>query len=286
MLRNASHLNFALQPDIHLSESETNANLNIYLQLGINAENQMSGEDVNTIPCWKIENLDLNSNEWQTMTIFLDDIDRAKLAAHTDARLIVTGNIESGTIYFGPYEPVQLNLKTYHDESILVSSTVIADSPKDFTDVITWHIPAGTDISTLENSSISSVTYFSQIDFSTYGNLEFDFGVDGYNLENYLSSEDSYGFKMVLEASNYPMNSHISDNHGILLEIKDLSPYFSSYPVTHKLTINLKENKVFIDQLELKKDDYFLIINNNAKPDRMTITVNTIQNSNIYTLYP
>lgn len=282
LLRNASQLNFALQPDISPSKIMNTSDLKVYLQLGIDAENQNSGEDIYTIPCWEIENLDILNNEWQTMTIFLDDTDRAKLASHTDARLIITGNVESGTIYFGPYEPVQINLQTYHDDSLIVSSSVITSGPNDCTNLISWHIPAGTDFSTLENPFITSVTYFKQIDFSSYRNLEFEFGVDGYNCEKIISKEDNCGLKMVLESSAYSSNSFATENYGIILEIKDLSPYFSPYPYIHKIGINLKENKVFIDEVELSKEDYSLTINDEVNPDKMTLSINTVQNNNIY----
>lgn len=282
LLRNASQFNFAVQPDISISKTDENSQLKIYLQLGIDAENADSGEDRYNIPCWEIDDLDITKNEWQTLSIHLDDKARAKLTAHTDLRLIVTGSVESGTIYIGPYEPVQKSIQTYQDDSILVTSSTIPNTSKDSTDMITWHLPAGSDISSMDDLSIKSHYYFKQIDFSSYNNIEFEFGIEGFNSEKYSEQNNQWGFQISLEKSEEGFISLSADNTALFIGIKDLSDYFSPFPETHKLKVNLNENKIFLDDYELPQENYTLAINDKIKPDKMILNINTVQGTNLF----
>jgi DNA polymerase-4 len=121
-LNNTSTLAGAKSFSIALKQSGIlSSDTQIYLQLGVNCDTDSSSEDSGLVPTWKIsaDSLTgagdgviapfiLNQDGWQTVSVLIDESDRAKLSVYDDARIIITGTSKaSGIIFAGPYESVQ-----------------------------------------------------------------------------------------------------------------------------------------------------------------------------------
>ena len=90
----------------------------LYLQLGVNADENLSFEDKNQIPTWKIGSSEgqcdpdvkiafnkEKKGEWQTVTVKISDEEKSLLATDCGGRLILTSKSKkAGRIFAGPYE--------------------------------------------------------------------------------------------------------------------------------------------------------------------------------------
>lgn len=287
LLKNSSKLNIALKPDF--TDSNPSDAYEVYLQLGVKASQDFYGENSTNIPVWKIQGLNLNSNTWQTISISLDDKDRARLVSDYDARLIVlpSSSYDSslhsgkGKIWFGPYEPVLKSLNTFEDDKILVTSSSSYISNGNYSSVFSWNIPSTTDVSSLEDTKITAVSYFDSADFSSYEWINLKFAINGEEPVSAPAVLENYpGFTLILDdkASDYQSNGNIA----LKLEINDITSFFDSNLAYHTLKINNKTKKVYLDDSELSSGSYELYINSKVLPGREKIILNTIQGTSIY----
>lgn len=283
LLKNSSQLNLAIQPQLELND---NTAYEVYLQLGINASPDFEGEDSFNISTWLLKDLDLTDNQWQTLSIYLDDKDRAKLTSNYDARIIVKPgknfSLETetgkGTIYIGPYEPVIQTLQPAFSEDLIVTTSSVAYDATDYSSVINWIIPSTTDIEQLDNTNISASTWFTAADFSQYNNISLDFALSG-NVQDY---DYSYSNDSTVNTSA-PLTLILDDgtSTAVKAELYDTVNLFTSETIYHNLKLNLKENKVYIDQQELSPASYSLYINKSIIPVRQTVIINTLQSNKI-----
>lgn len=287
LLKKSSQLNLALQADI--SDTAASGSYDIYLQLGINASSEFYGEDSDNIPCWQLEDFDLTSGEWQTLSVTLDDTDKARLISEYDARLIVvpsssySDNMANGigTIYVGPYEPVLESINIYNDEELIVTTSSIYNSSNNYSSLVNWNLPSSSDITSLTDSTITAISYFDSADFSSYQNIKFTFAINASNSEDSSSlTLDDAGFTLILDksASDYDQDGDIA----LKLEIQDISSAFSDTYSYHTLSINRLNRKIYIDDLEISSSNYSLYINPQILPSRQKLIINTIQGSNLY----
>lgn len=143
---------FSLSLKLPQSLPEEFADFDIYLQLGIDANEDASYENVQAIPTWKIskkydyeENSSqvLNSfllcsepkNQWQTVTISLSELDLSRLQNYQDARIIIVQNNRQEihpllTLFVGPYEIADTEF------AITSEAHIIASAPQKRTETI------------------------------------------------------------------------------------------------------------------------------------------------------
>lgn len=99
---------------------EQGANVEVFLQLGVNTDENFAAEDTESVPTWLIsaqsssdvlKPLDLSESDWQNVTVRLCDEDKAHLGVYTGARIIIlsadTTGAPSGKISAGVFEIAQ-----------------------------------------------------------------------------------------------------------------------------------------------------------------------------------
>ena len=318
LLKNSSQLNFALKYDGKSDGSEdgtatddgdtgdgslTSATddkekYQIYLQLGVNASSDFYGEDFQNIPTWKIENFDFSKSDWQTLSIYLDDKDRARLVSAYDARLIITANEitdtdDKGCLYFGPYEPITKSLNVFYDDNYTVTTTSIYNGDENYSAVLNWNIPSTSQIENIQDTKITGLSYFDAADFSSYQAINLKFAINASPLEtspdlteSLISnlaashSDDNYAFTLILDdaASDYQEDGNIA----LKIQIKNISDFYDDNLTYHTLGINLKEKTASIDQNPLENQNYTIYINPEILPTRQKIVINTLQEEIFY----
>lgn len=281
LLKRSHKLNIALKP-VFISPLDLN-DYDIYLQLGINASKDYYGEYSDSLPEYKIN---LTSNEqWQTIQIDLTDYDRSKLISSHDARLIVIPKNNSltnpkGTIYIGPYEPVEQSIFYTSDSNINVHSTSYAYEKDNYSSVINWNIPSTTEISDITETNITTVSNFTASDFTNYGTIDFDFYINSDNPYSSPYTSEAPEFTLILDSD--AKNNNSDGNIALKLTVSSFKNYYNSTFNYHRLSIDLDSNTVFIDNHELNKSSYTLYINKNFIPTRQKIIINTVSESTLY----
>jgi len=135
---------FSLSLKIPQNLPEEFAHFDIYLQLGVDANEDVTYENSQAIPTWKIskkydyeENdsqvvnsvvlCDEQKNPWQTVTVSLSNIDLARLQNYQDARIIIVQNKQQEvnpllTLFVGPYEIANTEFAITSEAEIIASA--------------------------------------------------------------------------------------------------------------------------------------------------------------------
>lgn len=195
VLSAVSKFNFAIKnpfPD--------NNEFDLYLQLGVSNNEDMTGEDGEKIPTWKISSpsspdvtspFKTGQPGWQIVTVVLSDSDRAFLSNTADysARLIVVPKNNtvsqgktSGGLFAGPYEFNISSFITNEVSNISLSShqstdySLISSKIKDFNPdsenkVQNFNFRFNSN----SESKVSVSKYFSPVDLKSYKKLNFYF---------------------------------------------------------------------------------------------------------------
>lgn len=251
--KNLASFEFLMKTDI---PSESFSKYEFYLQLGVNASDNFTGEESKLIPTWKL-NLE-NTTQWQKLSINLTDVERNYIQSGNDARILVlpkSGEIitEKGTLYFGPYNAcIQNIILSYPQEATVITNTDHYNS-NDYSTVINWHTDSSINISLLNDSNIYAKNYFPVSDYSNYNFISFSF-----------KSSDISNFKYCLKNN---------DSSSIILEFLDLSDIGTSLSVYHTVKINTNTCEVYIDDKLLSQDKYYLQINKNISPTYQEIII-------------
>lgn len=298
-ISSASELEINLTPDFSPANAES---YEVYLQLGVKAESEFTGEDSEGISTWKltgtdektVKGIDLTSKTQQSVVIKLYDEDRAKLSSNHDARLIVvqtdtakaTGD-NKGKIYFGKYKPVLQSIYAKADENILLQTTSSRTSSpssdelvknENFSSQINWKILDTSKISA-DKSQITALSYFEPADFSNYSKINFDFAYQKSSAEATTLTGKEEAFYLILDTS---ANSAEKDGKtGVRLSIQNINEYISDTLSWNSLCINLIDKTVSINGTELSSDNYELEINSKNIPSRMKIVFDTISDGNL-----
>lgn len=283
LLKNSSALEIALQSAI---PPDSTNDYEVYLQLGISATEDFSGEYSDSIPTWKLTGFDdkkvlvpfdTTSSQWQTVIISLSDSDRARLSSDCDARLVIvykpsetnTVNSHSGTVYFGPYEPHSQSLFITENSAIKANTYTVSamETPgakklkmsQCFATKLSWNIE--NEEKAKQDSVIFASTYFSAADFSNYKylNLDFDTSLCG-QIDLSLSSND-----------NEAVHISIADLSKCIIPLENTL----STPAYHTLTVNITEKTLSIDGVELDPSLYDLKISTLVIPNKFTIQIDT-----------
>lgn len=293
-LCNSSELELALKADTAFE------NVDIYLQLGVKAEKDFSGETSSFIPTWKLTDgedlktlsgFDTSDTSWQIIKIQLDENDRARLVSSKDLRLIVVSKDETsttkGTIWTGPYEPVTNGIYVLHNDSILVNSSGVlineSSAAKKYfkTDLAGNQIVWNNIDSSLsqEDLLLTTATYFDYCNFASYEEINFDFGISATTTPSAFTPET--GLSIILDSGA----ESLDENGQIALELNVSSKVISNLilqeKLWHNLKIELKTKKVYLDDKLLPASDYELKINTKTQPSRQKIVLNTASDSSL-----
>ena len=298
LLMNSSSLVVALKPDFKTSIPLTSQNLNsyfdIYLVAGIKAGETADSIEIENYPHWKLnstDRLDISKNSWQMITLPLTEWDRSRLTAENDIRLIIKkaennslsgltptqSNGISGTLYFGPYEPVLKTSGLQYPENYTVTTRAEPYGAEKYAEHLKWKKDSSSAYSAADNENIISTQYFTPADLSSYKSLSWDF-----------STSSSVPFVLILDSVNstsLATFSNLSSDIALQLEIRSLPENITSIPsvLLHNLRVDLEQKEVFIDGIKLSPYNYSLYINDKVIPSRQKLILKISENSELYT---
>lgn len=273
LIMNSDTLEVAVKPDFKINAFtpaegiNLNSHLDVILVCGIKAGETPQLENLDEYPHWKlngVSNFDLTKNNWQTIILKIEDSDRSRLADGHDARLIIKKSDNassaidglSGTVYFGPYEPVLKAIITTAPESYNVTTRTEQYGTDVYAARLHWSSEGAEINGDEETQSIRAVKYFSPADFSSYKGISLDFALN-----------KAVPFTLILD-------NELPAATALKLEIKDsqiLQTMANGF--FHTLKVDLKSNQVYIDNLALPASTYALYINNKVIPSRQKILV-------------
>lgn len=330
-LSNSSKFSLAVkltQEFISLANAADNIT-KIYLQLGVNSESDFNFENKGNIPTWKIFDTSFISNEnykdvesfliadstnWQTITVLLNDTDRANFSEYYNARIIITtdkkpenATLQTGSIYVGPYEHVLQGIFTANDTGIQINTEQYFQNNQDankfnkddnYSENIFWEIKNFNSTLRINDPNIIAYKFFEDLDLSSYKNLNiyFSYEVGGESIETNLLpniSDTETGLTLTLDSDSKDAYSNGKKAIEVKIpaeELKRIIKYneFVKGPAQtiHKLEINRITNEIFIDGIKINNANLF--VNTNIIPNRLKIKFNTsvkTQNDDTKKLY-
>lgn len=288
LLCNSNKFEFAIKNE----SAEELSNYKVFVQLGIIKENSVSVFE-ESIPTWDItDQIDFSipmQNKWQIISINIKPEDQALLISQHDARIIIFKEnslaATKGKISFGPYEYYKNGVTTIANEKLNTTSTLTYTpftnaakkyfSSDFYSDTVFWNIKDTDIIDNTKDALITSYSYFQPAFFSDYEIINFDFSFIAESSRlNVFSNTSEPGLTFILDDST-------SERQALNLKISQDYLSLISNNNFHTLTINTKENKVYIDNEELNSTDYELSINKSIAPSRQIVQLNTIHDSSI-----
>lgn len=256
----AAQLASASQFSIALKDIGSNR-YDVYLQLGVPDEDSSAFESKAAVPTWKIGGLtdtDISpgveqafipaqiseQGGWQTVTVNLTDADRARLAEHHAARLIIVNSGAAlpiqGELLAGPYEITTqgFSVKTTNAEAA-VRQTRDNSLPDDIrkrfnpdsdnaVQQISWTMQSGAE------SKITLQQYIAEVDISPYRMLHMYVRLAGEN----LSSSPAFSFSL---------DRHTAD----IVSVDVAAGQLALHGGWQLVSVNLDTQKVYIDGAEL-----------------------------------
>ncbi len=270
----------------------------IYLQLGVNGSEDFTPETEKAyrIPTWKISedgaggvktyfNKDLTG--WQTVTVVLEDTDRARLSQYNNARIILLNkNKETGreTVWFGPYEIASQGIFTSQSEVFTVTKnqTIAVNSGasrfnkgKNYAQEVSW---TSTEMSAPADTKVTMAKYFKEADASDYREISLFFKYDFYgnSLENAQDdnpTDEDAGLTFLLDTDAESITAEGKKAMKVLISKSALAPYKGGS--WHLLTIDRFSKSVNIDGAAIDPSKYSLYINTSVVPNRTKIVFNT-----------
>ncbi len=286
-LSSASSFSVALKSSRILSDKE-----DVYLQLGVSADEEFDAEAKGSIPTWKISSsnaadvtkaFDKNSLGWQTIKVELKDSDRAKCVQNKNARIIVVNSdgsaSGSGEIFFGPYEIAVQGVYTIQSSEIDVSTIQSRRSnpaasrfneSANYAQEISWRSSAA---AVPDNSKITVYKYFDEADHADYNEINMFFSFENNGSDSKAAADSDWGMIFLLDtdAPDALSNGKVSVCASISKEA--LAPFGDGK--FKLLTIDKSRRKVMINGNALSAQDCSLQINSSVIPNRMKIVFNT-----------
>lgn len=306
----------------NLSDSKTK----IYLQLGVDSSSDFNFENKGNIPTWKIfdSSYDTNSNyidienplsaentQWQTVTVLLNDLDRANFTENYNARIIITTSktpeefYQNGTIFIGPYEHIKQGIFTAQEKIFKINTEqqkqLNVDTKKfnkdtNYSENISWKINNFDSNTIINDPNIISYKYFENIDLSSYKtiNLYFAYNVSGKSKEpTTMITTNDIGITLTLDDNSKDAYTDGKKALEVKIPIDELKQFIEYNEIIvgqtqnlHKLEINRITKEIFIDGIKLKNTH--AIFNSKINPNRLKIKFNSIvktQNSDESLIY-
>lgn len=170
LLASASSFSIALK-----SDSLSLSSCKIYLQLGVEADEDLSAEDSDFIPTWRIDTgslygtdvrqgFDCSRQGWQIVTVVISDKDKQLLSTSYNGRIIITStSAQAGRILAGPYEASGLGFSISAENGSNVYASQICVSGSNYCQFFDFQNTS------LENFMLTR--YFEEMNFEDYENL-------------------------------------------------------------------------------------------------------------------
>ncbi|MCR4954373.1 MAG: DNA polymerase IV [Treponema sp.] len=293
---------------IALKNTTPNDFTDLYLQLGINADESFSSEIDESIPTWKISDSDASyvidyfdkqKTGWQTVKIQLTDSQRAHLLNEYDLRLIVTkqkntdfsdsASSNKGCILIGPYEPTvepcfifadnNLNVQTRTEQTSSPSANEL-EIKKNYSTQISWN-SFGTNFSN-ENFSqdeykITAIQNFEPSSFASYKTVNLDFMITELDSISYSNSDGDFSNN---ETSSSASTSTSASNESLIFILdSDSESVYQNGTKALEVCINSTALNSFINQNEI-----WNVLSVNIQKN--TVSINgTELNQSDYTLF-
>jgi len=287
----------------------------VYLQLGVDADDDLSGEVRNKIPTWKIsdsssadiqkafypDGTGADSNGWQEVSVLIDDYDRARFSKYHDMRLILvkspaysSSGGDSPYLLAGPYEINVQSIFTSQDTALSVTTKQTADSSvpdnsrfnssTNYASIITWKNTADTQPVTDDTLSITAARYFDEVDIAPYETVNMYFSYYGKSTYSGSTTQTSdEAMTMILDTDAESIDSSGSTAVKAVIRQAELASLISSSSRSyHLLSADLIEGTISIDGSELPSASYTLYVNTTVVPSRLKIVFGTAVNGTVY----
>lgn len=291
---NGTTFSIALKPEWKNQAPENLSDYNVFLQLGINAEDETKSKTLE-LPYWKLtdnsqisENLDLSNNQWQIISVNLSEEDRVKLSGYHDARIIAVKKIKEDVSDFnpvfsltaGPYECSGTEVKLSSSENLMVYSEIKMDNTTPLRKDLGISENFITHIYWKENSVQSNVPYvsfydyFTETDFTKYKKIQFCFKKE--KLE--LKGTDAFINFVISGQNSEAVNLYISK--AIIEGLSDDWHIISA-------DLHTKSEKcIYIDgtKIQYSKDsnEFLLNVNENSLPNKISVIINGYESGHFY----
>ncbi|MCQ2589348.1 MAG: DNA polymerase IV [Treponema sp.] len=285
-LSNINELELAVKKE----STEDLSGYKVFLQLGVPYNNTNQNLEEN-YPVWELSQLDLSeaqNNQWQILVLPVTPIQQALLTNEKNGRIIIykgSSSQTSGKISIGPYELKKDGIVVKSSDKIQVSSTFVQanNSPayekyfssKSYNDLITWNTDetAFTD----NESLITADSYFHAAQFSDYSRINFDFAFSSFS-EPSSSVSDSTGLTFILDNSGTKQTAiKIELSNMVLKNYIALTNALENKTEYHTLTVDVKENLLYIDNTLIPESEYSLYINSLIAPNHQQLIININQ---------
>ncbi|MGL4987273.1 MAG: hypothetical protein ACRC5H_09095, partial [Treponemataceae bacterium] len=283
-LQSAQRFDLAFKAEDGFSEND----FSIYLQIGVDADEDTKYENAIAIPTWKLENYNRNETGWQTLSIELSDADRSRFYTHSDMRIIVTQNSKGrGKFLIGPYEIVGTMYNVHADNgtaTFIENRRKMADTPH-------LNLPSFVDddyITTLSASwkavstnDISFSRFIPEIPLKSYTNLHFFMYLPDYISEFNAPQTINHDFTLI-------MRRQTENGQEEALRFIISKALLAALALKKKwaaVVINLKEKTLSIDGETISSVDSNLYIDTDISPTQIIFKITPQDSSNIGKIY-
>ena len=275
-----------------------NTDYDVYLQLGVQADNDIDYEESQYIPTWKISDeieqdiinsFDKTKEGWQIVKIKIQENDLIRFTQNQNARIIIyekntsTENTK-GTISIGPYEiitqsffikenpDIEILSKQKKDNSIKKYDTYVIDD--NYVEEFSWKTLNET--LSEENQYISAYKYFEEVNIDSYKTLNFYFKYVPNKNETKETESNNYPFIKILLDRNYDTISH-----GKTLELEIYDNQILNNSSWNKISIDLINSQLYINDCKIA-NNYKLHINKTILPTRFLISTSVKNQELLY----
>ncbi|QTQ16386.1 DNA polymerase IV [Treponema parvum] len=287
-------------------------NYDVYLQLGVSADDDFTVEDSGSVPTWKISDVSTpdvrnpfnpaNGTFSQNIVkIRLTQEDVSRLSSNRGARIIIVVNATStgsghgnsisdansnktGTLWVGPYEIQTQGVFTSQADKLKVTNSQTKsdfsgcgdfNSSANYVQNVDWK---NSDDSTVDKTDITITRYFSEVDISPYKKINLYFRFEPKE-ETPLTTDDSAcAFTLTLDRNSKGISSYGKTALRLEIPRSEFKNYADS--LWHKLTVDRSEKKVTIDGKAVAVKD--LLVDTKTVPSRLKMTIATAMDGKLF----
>ncbi len=262
---------------INIKQSEIDTAYKIFLQLGVDTNESELFEQSGEIPTWELtegsdvlQHFVVGNTIWQTVTVQLEDSDRAKLIHNQNARIIIvtpsTGVMtKNGTLEVGPYiigeSSFSVSNNELYSEEVYQIETEITELPTmtrfNDTDRNTVQYFKWDDTSTPE--TLSAAKFFSPLPLDSYKKI---------NFFAYVPTQAKNSSSVTIT-----LNNETEFSNETVFELELLKSALDLLQSTwHTVSVNILSNEVSVDTILLPQNAYTLkSTDNTVSPTKMLI---------------
>ncbi|MCQ2610674.1 MAG: DNA polymerase IV [Treponema sp.] len=302
-----SRFELAVKDADKLTSLASGGKCKVYLQLGVNDQEDFTAEDSYSIPTWciydsmnipqedVIAGIDTAKNQWQTVSVLLRDQDRAAIKNNYSARITVVLEtdtippVPAGEFFVGPYMLSCNDIYTSSEKAITVTqeqtkasgnnSNIFKQTEK-YTDNVYWNIEDFSHVSQkVSDPNIRLYNYFEETDISSYKAIDLYFSYNAYGLEQDVETtsiyNDSYALTIIMDRQEEGTTQSIQKAVEIKIPASALKKYINTDFTTsiHHLQLDRITGQVYINDKLIP--GAVVHTNSDIKPSRLCIIVNT-----------